>query len=266
MTDDRKLDGVDCSRYQDGPSSSRPDWQQVVADPRIRFIAVKASEGTGYVDPEFHANWSDLRRLVPNPRGVPGAPWLCAYHFRSNQDTGDQVRHFRATVGVLRNGEGVALDCEGATAGTYGDQRAICAVAGQAFDRVAIRYGNDWSYDFAPFVRWTARYRAEKPMFPCALWQWGGANVPGITGAVDANRILNETDLARAFTPASQPEAPDLTPEESKMLTELHTAMMQGWPGYGVQPVAKEVSRIGRMVRNLAVKAGIQVEPADPNP
>src|SRR6185436_18300866 len=117
---------------------------------------------------------------------------LAFYHFRSNDDTVGQCSHFRQTVGPVRNGEAIVLDCEGGTAGSYGDQRAICAVAGKMFDRVAIRYGDDTAYDFHDFVLWIARYRAQRPIHPCAMWQWGGANVPGITGVVDANRILNE--------------------------------------------------------------------------
>lgn len=255
MSDDRKLDGIDVSRYQDGPHGKRPDWSAVLGDPRIRFIAIKATEGTGWVDPEFQANWTDLRALVPSPRGVSGAPWLAVYHFRSNQDTVGQCEHFRRTVGPLRPGEGIVLDCEGATAGSYGDQRAICAVASQMFDRVAVRYGNDTAWDFHPYVKWTARYRAQRPVHPCALWQYGGADVPGIVGAVDANRILDETDLARAF--GGQPEDDDMTPEQSRKLDEVHALLTQGAPGFGVEPVAPQVSRNGRLLAKIAEKLGI---------
>lgn len=257
VSDDRQLDGIDVSRYQNGPGSNRPDWQAVLGDPRIRFIACKASENLTYVDPEFRANRDELRRLVPNPSGQPGAPWLAWYHFRGNGGTLEQAEHFRATVGPVRPGEGVVLDCEGATAGTYGDQRALCAITSQMFDRVAIRYGNDTPWDFAPYVKWCARYRSTVPNWRCALWQWGGADVPGIVGAVDANRILDESDLARAFTPATQAGDGDMTAEESKMLRELHALLIQGAPGYGVVPTPPEVSRIGRLLNKVADKLGV---------
>lgn len=272
MTDDRVVDGLDAYRGQDGPRTALPDWGLVVGDPRIRIVAVKATQGTGWVDTEFQASWAALRRLVPNPSGEPHSPWLVAYHFRTDEDVVAQATHFRQTVGVLRVGEGVAVDCEPDPAGkfgagSYGDQRAICAVVGQMFDRNTIRYGNDSPWLFDPFVKWTARYRPEKPTYACALWQWGGAVVPGIHTPgihpeVDANRILDGAVLARAFYPLS--EEKDMTPDQAKKLDEVHSMLellTKGAPVFGVSPTPTNVEYTHRMVSGLAKASGVKVEP-----
>lgn len=89
--------GIDVSSYQ-----RTMDWQRAIAT-GAAFAFVKASEGTGYVDPYFAQNWAELRRL-----GIPHG----AYHyFRPKEDALLQAQEFVDIVDPADN-ERLVLDVE----------------------------------------------------------------------------------------------------------------------------------------------------------
>jgi lysozyme len=120
--------GVDVSRHQ-GPI----DWPALAADD-VRFVYIKATEGSDYVDPRFAANWAGAA-AVGLPRG--------AYHFftlcRSGAEQADNfIRVVPRTEGALPH----ALDME--HTGPCRTRPALTDVAGEArvfLDRVAAHYG-----------------------------------------------------------------------------------------------------------------------------
>lgn len=261
------LDIIDVSHFQDGdhPRHALVDWDEVLTDNRVRGIMVKADQ-TGK-DPEWDYNWHTLRNLVPNPTGRPGAPLLFAYHFHTNEDAALQAQRFYNVVGPLRPGEGVMVDFEavpkmGIQEGTPSEQARLLSEVERLFHRKPFRYSGDRPPNVltAPWPRHTARYRNEVPDYPCSIWQFGSAVVPGIDGLVDANYVF---DWPTVYRCCGLNEEDDMTKEEHDWLEAVYTLMSTGATGYGVQPVAPEVSRIGRMVRNMAVKLGVQVEPAN---
>jgi len=81
------LKGIDVSSYQ-----GTINWSSVAGD-GIKFAITKATEGTGYLDPTFSANWSGMKNA-----GVMRS----AYHFfRSNLDAKAQADYFLNAVGAL---------------------------------------------------------------------------------------------------------------------------------------------------------------------
>jgi hypothetical protein len=52
-------------------------------------------------------------------------------------------------------------------------------------------------------------------------------------------------------------EDAELTPEQARKLDEVHTLLTQGALGYGVEPVAPQVSKNGRLLRSICQKLGI---------
>src|SRR5262245_37145106 len=52
----RYMWGLDISHWQ-----GAPNWN-AMTDAGLQFCIVKATEGTGYRDPQFARNWSEMRR------------------------------------------------------------------------------------------------------------------------------------------------------------------------------------------------------------
>ena len=85
------LQGIDVSHF-DGTV----DWAQVKASGRA-FAFVKATEGTGFVDPKFAANWAAMKQ-----HGIVRS----AYHFfHANMDPIAEADHFLQVMGPLQTGD-----------------------------------------------------------------------------------------------------------------------------------------------------------------
>ena len=87
--------GIDVSRYQ-----LQIDWERVskmqVDDTRLKFVFIKATEGTYIVDKYFHRNWERARKQKLA---------IGAYHFfHPNLSPKDQALLFSRTV-KLRSGD-----------------------------------------------------------------------------------------------------------------------------------------------------------------
>ena len=76
-----------------------------------KWSAIKATEGTGYVDPDFRARWNELGQKVANGQ----MKLRVAYHFMSPGDGVGQAKHFLQSLGIngpLQAGTRLALDWE----------------------------------------------------------------------------------------------------------------------------------------------------------
>ena len=72
--------GIDVSNYQ-----GEIDWQ-VMEDQGIRFAFIKATEGSGHIDAQFHNNWENAKQTNLK---------IGAYHFFSYESSGkEQAKHF----------------------------------------------------------------------------------------------------------------------------------------------------------------------------
>lgn len=98
--------GWDTSHYQ-----SEATFHRLINDPRTRFMAIKATEGTGYTDPTFRHRWNELgKKLEPGKFDL-----RMAYHFLQPGNGRAQADHFLKTLGIkgpLQPGTRLALDWE----------------------------------------------------------------------------------------------------------------------------------------------------------
>ena len=80
------------------------NWSLVGASGKVKFAFCKATQGAGYVDPQFKNNWA----------GIKAAGLLRgAYHFANTAtDPTVQADHFVATVGDLDPSDMLVLDIE----------------------------------------------------------------------------------------------------------------------------------------------------------
>jgi GH25 family lysozyme M1 (1,4-beta-N-acetylmuramidase) len=187
-------------------------------------VILKATEGTGYIDPTFsprreRAKGSDLA--------------VVGYHFLKHGQAELQMSHFLDAVQPQR-GERVVIDYED-TACTLADLvDAVHALVRQPLNLQITVYGggklkgdlgNAREQTLSDFTSlWIAQYTAaDSPSWPKAtwpvwsLWQWTDkATVPGIPGGVDSNRFNGSADACRRFlSPSPDDPAKPLGPEIS---------------------------------------------------
>lgn len=189
--------GIDVSHYE-----KTIDWAAVRSS-GVRFAYIKATEGTGFIDPFFRTNWASAQEsgLL---RG--------AFHFfKANEPVEEQVKLFLDTVGTVgRDDLPPALDLEkdpGWAALTPSERvdRALAWLAGvqSALNVVPVIYtGPSFAVDtlgsdrrLKPFPLWLAHYtQASQPAVPTPwsawdYWQYTNrGSVPGVTGFVDLDR------------------------------------------------------------------------------
>ncbi|MFC5730327.1 MULTISPECIES: glycoside hydrolase family 25 protein [Nocardioides] len=183
--------GIDASHHQ-GPI----DWRRV-ADHGITFAYLKASEGTGFVDPRFAAHRRNAARA-----GIA----VGGYHyFQLCSDGTAQAAHFADVLGDNGGPEGLtpAVDLE--LAGScdtppqrgqlLAEVRAFLAVVEERFGATPVVYLYPefedrfrFARELARYPQWVRRLGRAEPRRPWHIWQYDDSgSVPGIAGGVDLN-------------------------------------------------------------------------------
>lgn len=239
--------GVDLSHWQ-GPI----DFAKVKAA-GFAFVVLKATEGTGYVDPNFRTY-----RAQAHAAGLI----VLIYHFvgsssaRRVYDVAAELDHFVATVGTLAVGEGAAEDYEPANPPPNpGDWsrawldgvRARLGVSPWIYMNSSTERGINWTAAGIPdrYGLWLALYDNDPDMDPVVHWPalaaeqyWDRATVPGIAGPVDVDVFYGTAAQLLKYckqagpTPSPQPPTPapeddDLTPDQAAMLARIDAAVAQ---------------------------------------
>lgn len=220
--------GIDVSSYQ-----GAPNWDAVKAS-GIAFAFTKGTEDTGYTNPTFKRNWSEMKR-VQVTRG--------AYHFARPEvnDAKGEADYFLDQIdaaGGLSTGDMLALDLE-AGSGDLGpwtlDFLHHCEA--RAGFRPLIYTGAWFSgpHNLAAYPEignyglWLAAYQASMPAAPppwatVAFWQYTDAlTVPGISGNVDGN-VFNGDVSRMAFY--GKPGAVIPTPDTFSVGNGIRAAMV----------------------------------------
>ena len=192
-----ELGGPDVSHYQ-----GTIDWPAVAAT-GAGFAIAKATEGTGYVDPMFAANWRGMHASGVRVRG--------AYHYgRPGDDAEAQARHLVSTVGLLRAGDFLALDIESddgvgpaeTAAWSVAFVTTAMAVSGLPPSRVVV-YTGAWFWNshaggsaaLGGHPLWISGYVKSAPPMPTgwsswAFWQYtDAASLSGVSRGVDYSRF-----------------------------------------------------------------------------
>lgn len=230
--------GIDISHHQ-----GTVDFRKVKAA-GYNFVIVKATEGTGFVDPNFRAY-----RAQAHAVGLI----VGLYHFVGSSsskrifDATAEADFFAKTVGPLQTGEFAAEDFEpygysnlrgvdlGAWSRTWLDRvRAKLGVKPLIYLDRNNRSRYDWSRVIAgDYGLWLAVYDDStsqpggSPWPAAAMKQYSAsASVPGISGHVDVDAFYGTTDQLLAYGKGgTPPEEDDMTPEQAKQLAEIHQAL-----------------------------------------
>ncbi|RSK31225.1 glycoside hydrolase family 25 protein [Hymenobacter metallilatus] len=179
--------GIDVSAYQ-----GRINWP-LVANHRVRFAFIKATEGVTLRDNRFQRNWRGARAA-----GI----YRGAYHyFQPNYDATRQANLFTRTVPLAPGDLPPVLDVEHAEFHDVAQMRRGVATWLRLVERHygvrPILYSNYSFYKrhlaghFDEYPLWLAHYEVSQPSLPrekWIIWQHSDeAYVPGIRGTVDFN-------------------------------------------------------------------------------
>ncbi len=197
--------GIDVSNYQ-----GSVDWP-TVASSGITFAYAKASEGTGFIDQTFSANWAGMKAA-----GI----FRGAYqYFRPREDPEAQAQLFAQTVGPLEPGDmPPAIDVE-ATDGITGPalvdrllsmllaverllKKRPIIYTSPGFWNAYVRAANGtWPAWTPSYYLWVANYTsAPLPYIPngwslWVFWQYSGdGRTPGVSTPVDLDRFGGTLD------------------------------------------------------------------------
>lgn len=207
--------GIDVSAYQ-----GRIDWPRV-AQQRVRFAFIKASEGGTMRDARFARNWREARAA-----GILSG----AYHyFQPNRDGGQQAALFIATVPLRPGDLPPVLDVEAPKFHDVAELRREIRqwlTAVEAHYQVRpILYSNYTFYrhylagHFDDYPLWLAHYEVARPALPAGrwiIWQHSDeAYVPGIRGTVDFNVFQGSYAALQALQIMGPPAPPPASPKKA---------------------------------------------------
>jgi LysM repeat protein len=159
-----KLYSSDTSSWQ-----SQATFEQSIAG--AQYAMIKASEGTGYVDPTFASRWAELGQKVASGQMT----LRVAYEFMHAGNGTAQAQHFLATLGIngpLPAGTRLCLDWE---ADALNDTRALADAANYIHNVTGV-----WPLIYTSGSQ-VSRAQAAVPNAPIWEAKWGGSvptNVP----------------------------------------------------------------------------------------
>jgi len=238
------ITGPDVASYQH-PGGSSIDWSQVKNSGR-NFAFVKATEGTGYVNPYFGADWAAIQA-----NGMVRGSYHYAKPDSSPTSAAAQARYFVATAGVMHTSGDLApvLDLE-ETGGLSPSQlvtwvhawlSTITALTGRTpiiytypyFWRSAM--GNDTGFTGYPL--WIADYNGgSAPNTPLiggwsswTFWQYTDRSaIAGVSTGVDDSRFFGNSAALSALAngaPATQTGPPPTQNGPPSAILAQYTAL-----------------------------------------
>jgi lysozyme len=193
--------GIDISHHQ-----GAPDLAAVRRSGR-GFVVAKATEGTGWTDPEFAAS---------RARGHAAGLLVGAYHFARAGDPAAEAADFVRAVGSLSPGEFAALDQEVPGPDPVGWCAAWLTTVRDALGVAPLLYLDRSTrdrFDWTPVVRedvglWLASWDGSTDAVAAAPWpvlamkQYSDrGSVPGVAGPVDLDVFYGTEDQLRAYGP-----------------------------------------------------------------
>lgn len=189
--------GIDVSKYQD-----TIDWKKVADSKKVKFVYVRATEGTSIRDPRYKANVDSARKHDI---------YVGSYHVYSSKTTAyQQFNNFKSLVSKAKQDLVPVLDIEGHHSGRlnmarvdkllelmeleYGVKPMIYTSERVFNEHFAVKRYDDYHF----FI---ANYKG-KPSVRYTLWQYSKTGrVSGIVGNVDLDRFHKNRSLEDILLP-----------------------------------------------------------------
>lgn len=190
-------DGIDISRHQ-----GRIHWEELSNVKRLKFIYVKATEGTSIKDPWYEENIKNARKHQIS---------VGSYHFLTKMPAVLQFENFRVVYDKEKQNLLPVVDAE--DDGTKGLSKSeiqsllktFCKLCKSYYGHTPIIYCSEsyfkdyLSPEFDDYYLWIASYNHE-PVLPGKphydIWQYSRhGRVPGVWNWVDLNRFAKNRSI-----------------------------------------------------------------------
>jgi GH25 family lysozyme M1 (1,4-beta-N-acetylmuramidase) len=257
---EKDLPGIDVSRHQ-----GIVNWPQV-ASAGVKFAFIKATDGVGYVDPQFQRNAAEAHAA-----GLP----IGFYHYAHPElnSAASEVNAFLSAVSEYPSSLPHVLDLEGkaanigASAVTAWAYEWLSEVKNRTDRSVMLYTGASFARTYcgaklAEFPLWIAHYGVKQPMSN-PLWnRWSvfqysetGA-CAGIIGTVDIN-VMDAEFYAQC---TSAKEAEDVALDKGVAQTIINTWMSPSWKEANDAGNKEQADYIHWLANELRKAAGLPAE------
>ena len=214
-----QFDGIDVSKHQ-----GYIDWSQLKSHSKIKFVFIKATEGTDYVDPRYKENIRNARK-----NGFK----VGSYHFLTTKSSATtQFHNFIRTVNREEQDLLPVIDVE--TIGRWSSQqlrdsiKVFADLVEDYFGCKPLIYTSEKFFtkhlgrSFAHYPLFIAKYSPNQPNigYKWILWQFSDNGqfkpaVKGNYGAVDMSRFNKDCDISDII----------YTPSKHKPKSSVHDAV-----------------------------------------
>ena len=200
----QNYDGIDVSHYQ-----GNIDWKEVSKDASIKFVYIKATEGSTYIDPKFDNNIMGAIKQGLN---------VGVYHYFSTKSSPEkQFKHFKSVVSKYKFTLVPMLDIEISLSKDYNKTTAIrnirkfMSLVKKEFGVYPIIYGTQRSYNTVcsphlnNYILYIGRYGKNEPQIitttglrhKYSIWQFSeSGKISGINKPVDLCKFNKDTSLS----------------------------------------------------------------------
>lgn len=251
------LNGIDISWYQRGINIAA-----VPAD----FVIVKATEGTGYINPCFREQ-ADATLNSGKLLGI--------YHYISGGNWQAEAEYFVNTVKDYVGRAVLALDFESDYNSAYGDTAYLQQCAQTVYNLTGVRpllYGSQRDYGRLAAVSnatncglWVAQYKNydhigyqntpwNEGAYDCAMRQYSSSGaLPGYGGNLDLNKFYGDRAAwlayAKSDRQAQQPQAAPQVPDVSEITHDGDISTVYVHVPWAVsQDIRMAITRVGNVV------------------
>lgn len=189
--------GIDVSKYQ-----GKIDWKKVSKSGKVKFVYIRATEGTSIRDPRYKANVDSARKHKI---------YVGSYHVYSSKTTAyQQFANFKSVVSKKKQDLIPVLDIEGHHSGTLNMARVdkILELMEKEYGVKPMIYTSEGVYKehfsgkrYRPYNIFVAKYKGT-PLIRYTLWQHSKTGrISGILGNVDLDKLHKSSSMNDILLP-----------------------------------------------------------------
>lgn len=190
--------GIDVSKYQ-----GKIDWGKVAKSKKVKFVYVRATEGTSIKDPNYKSNVDSARKA----KLLVGS-----YHVYSSKTSAyTQFANFKSVVSKKKQDLIPVLDIEGYHCGNLDMARVnkLLELMEKEYGAKPMIYTSEKLYKeyfsgkkYSAYHIFVAKYKGS-PSIRYTLWQHSrSGRISGITGAVDLDKFHPKHSLYDLYSPS----------------------------------------------------------------
>lgn len=203
--------GIDVSKYQ-----GTIDWTTLAKSKKVKFVYIRATEGTSIKDPKYKANLDSAR----NAKILVGS-----YHvYSSKTSASTQFANFKSVVLKKKQDLIPVLDIEGYYSGRLNMAHVdkILQLMEKEYGAKPMIYTSEMVFKehfsgkkYSAYHFFIAKYKGT-PNVRYTLWQYSrSGRVPGISGAVDLDKFHPKHSLKDLYLPTPKQKVADTANADS---------------------------------------------------